>query len=269
MHTAIIAGTRPVSPQARSGCVSTSVADRFGVSGGQEIGTAVILYGADGLPTPIGKFPVLAKLKDHRSQTYDAPMPYTLRLTADGVSIHASNVRWGYATHGCVGVPPEFAARLFDTVSVGDEVLIVGQPRAKASERLSLSVSRPPSAGSARRPAETHSASSPRCPARARAGLRGTTRAVRMTETARSPPPPRRDATTPSPSPHRAGVGEAPGTAAVDAEASSPEPPASAAVRQARRSSAPSTSWSPSGWAIGGPCFGFGLSWLAAPGHAW
>jgi hypothetical protein len=95
--------------------------------GGHEVGTAVILYGADGLPTPTGKFPVLAKLKDHRSLTYDAPMPYTLRLTADGVSIHASNVRWGYATHGCIGVPAAFAAKLFDAVSVGDDVLIVGQ----------------------------------------------------------------------------------------------------------------------------------------------
>jgi L,D-transpeptidase catalytic domain len=94
--------------------------------GGDEIGTAVILYGADGLATPTGKFPILAKLKDHRSQTYDAPMPYTLRLTADGVSIHGSNVRWGYATHGCVGVPTAFAAKLFDNVSVGTEVLIVG-----------------------------------------------------------------------------------------------------------------------------------------------
>ena len=99
--------------------------------GGHEIGTAVILYGASSVPTPIGKFPVLAKLKDHRSATYDAPMPYTLRLTADGVSIHASNVRWGYATHGCIGVPIEFAARLFDAVKVGDEVRVVeGSPNA-------------------------------------------------------------------------------------------------------------------------------------------
>ncbi|MEP7130580.1 MAG: L,D-transpeptidase family protein [Sphingomicrobium sp.] len=93
---------------------------------GDEIGTAVILYGADGVPTPTGKFPILAKLRDHRSVTYDnAPMPFTLRLTADGVSIHGSNVHWGFATHGCVGVPAEFAARLFDVVKAGDEVLIV------------------------------------------------------------------------------------------------------------------------------------------------
>ena len=94
---------------------------------GHEIGTAVVLYGADGLATPTGKFPILAKLKNHRSATYDgAPMPFTLRLTADGVSIHGSNVRWGYATHGCIGVPTAFAARLFATVAVGDPVLIVG-----------------------------------------------------------------------------------------------------------------------------------------------
>ena len=93
---------------------------------GHEIGTAVILYGADGLSTPTGKFPILAKLKDHRSSTYDAPMPYTLRLTAEGVSIHGSDVRWGFATHGCVGVPKAFAAKLFDAIQRGDEVMIVG-----------------------------------------------------------------------------------------------------------------------------------------------
>ena len=102
--------------------------------GGHEIGTAVILYGANSVPTPTGKFPVLAKLKDHRSATYDAPMPYTLRLTADGVSIHASEVRWGYATHGCIGVPAAFAAKLFDAIKVGDEVQIV---EAGARSRLS------------------------------------------------------------------------------------------------------------------------------------
>lgn len=97
---------------------------------GHEIGTAVILYGADGVPTPTGKFSILAKLRDHRSATYDnAPMPYTLRLTSDGVSIHGSNVRWGFATHGCVGVPTAFAAKLFDAVKTGDDVLIIDRAK--------------------------------------------------------------------------------------------------------------------------------------------
>lgn len=100
---------------------------------GHEIGTAVILYGGDGVATPTGTFPILAKFKDHRSATYDAAMPDTLRLTRDGVSIHASNVRWGYATHGCIGVPEAFAAKLFTAASVGDHVLIVNPPsRARA-----------------------------------------------------------------------------------------------------------------------------------------
>lgn len=94
--------------------------------GGDEIGTAVILYGADGVPTPTGRFPIRAKFRNHRSSTYDgAPMPYTLRLTADGVSIHGSNVRQGFATHGCIGVPAAFAAKLFEVTSVGDPVTIV------------------------------------------------------------------------------------------------------------------------------------------------
>ena len=102
---------------------------------GHEIGTAVILYGTDGYPTPTGKFPILAKYKDHRSITYDnAPMPYTLRLRNDGVSIHGSNVRYGLASHGCIGIPKAFATKLFDAVRKGDEVLIVsGRPRPKAS----------------------------------------------------------------------------------------------------------------------------------------
>ena len=92
---------------------------------GHEIGTSVIVYGGDNKETPGGTFHILAKDKDHRSSIYDAAMPYTLQLTGDGVSIHGSTVRWGAATHGCIGVPLEFARRLFDQAKVGDEVVIV------------------------------------------------------------------------------------------------------------------------------------------------
>jgi lipoprotein-anchoring transpeptidase ErfK/SrfK len=95
--------------------------------GGHEIGTAVILYGADKKPTPLGTFPILARFQDHRSGPYDAPMPFTLRLTPDGVSIHGSNVRWGAATHGCVGVPLEFAKKLYDQTRLGDVVTITDE----------------------------------------------------------------------------------------------------------------------------------------------
>lgn len=99
--------------------------------GNHEIGTAVILYGTDTFSTPIGHFSVMAKMKTHRSSTYDAAMPYTLRLTNDGVSIHGSDVRGSRATHGCVGVPLGFARRLFSDAKVGTRVEIV---RSKAPQ---------------------------------------------------------------------------------------------------------------------------------------
>lgn len=93
--------------------------------GGHEIGSAVILYGAESKPTPPGAFKVLQKAEDYHSRTYDAPMPFMLRLTADGVAIHGSNVREGWATHGCIGVPEAFARRLFAEMRLGDAVFIV------------------------------------------------------------------------------------------------------------------------------------------------
>lgn len=94
---------------------------------GHEIGTAVILFGADNKPTPAGVFPVLAKAKQHRSSLYDAEMPFMLRLTGDGIAIHASSVFKGAVTHGCIGIPIGFARRLYEAMRVGDEVAIVGR----------------------------------------------------------------------------------------------------------------------------------------------
>jgi len=100
--------------------------------GGHEIGSAVILYGADNRVTPAGRFTILEKDPDHYSRTYDAPMPYMLRLTNDGVAIHGSNVRQGWATHGCIGVPLDFARLLFGVAKKGDAVIIVPvEPGAK------------------------------------------------------------------------------------------------------------------------------------------
>jgi lipoprotein-anchoring transpeptidase ErfK/SrfK len=92
--------------------------------GGIEIGRTSIIYGADEKPTPLGVFPILEKDRHHISNLYGAPMPYMLRLTMDGVSIHASEVDFDYATHGCIGVPSEFAAKLFAEAKVGDQVLV-------------------------------------------------------------------------------------------------------------------------------------------------
>ena len=99
---------------------------------GHEIGSAVILFGTDGKATPTGDFTVQDKNANYHSHTYDAPMPYALRLTSDGVAIHGSNVREGWATHGCIGVPLEFARRLFAAASKGDVVAIIAAKTARS-----------------------------------------------------------------------------------------------------------------------------------------
>src|SRR3546814_3425959 len=66
----------------------------------------------------------MEKDEDHVSNLYDAPMPYMLRLTNDGVAIHGSEVEWGLATHGCIGIPTKFAALLFSQAGLVDHVII-------------------------------------------------------------------------------------------------------------------------------------------------
>jgi len=108
-----------------------------------KIDTAVIMYGADKKPTPVGQLRILGKSENHRSSLYDAAMPYTLRLTNDGVSIHGADVRPTAATHGCVSIPRAFAQRLFQQAKVGDPVTILPEKRASSNtERLRQTIDR-------------------------------------------------------------------------------------------------------------------------------
>ncbi len=93
--------------------------------GGYEIGTTAVLLGTQEKQTPLGVFPIKMKDANHHSSTYDnAPMPFTKRLTDDGVSIHGTKVENGYASHGCIGVPTPFAKKLFAIEKLGDKVYI-------------------------------------------------------------------------------------------------------------------------------------------------
>ena len=92
---------------------------------GVEIGRSSIIYGAPDKPTPIGTFPILEKRRDHTSNLYNAPMPHMQRLTWDGVALHGSpRLADDFATNGCIGLPREFAALLFEVTRVGDRVVV-------------------------------------------------------------------------------------------------------------------------------------------------
>lgn len=98
---------------------------------GYEIGAAAVMLGTDEHPTPTGTFPILTKERHNVSEKYgNAPMPWTLRLTWDGIAIHGgSEVENGYASHGCVAIPDDLAAKLFDLAKVGDKVIITDGQR--------------------------------------------------------------------------------------------------------------------------------------------
>jgi L,D-transpeptidase catalytic domain len=93
---------------------------------GQQIGMTRIIYGDDDKPTPTGVFPILEKDEKHHSSIFvNAPMPYMLRMTGDGISVHgADKVQPIYATNGCIGIPNGFARRLFAVVLPGDRIVV-------------------------------------------------------------------------------------------------------------------------------------------------
>lgn len=94
--------------------------------GGYEIGAAAVMLGSPSHPTPTGTFPILTKERHNVSERYNnAPMPWTMRLTWDGVAVHGgSTVERGYASHGCVAAPDEFVSKIYEIARVGDIVII-------------------------------------------------------------------------------------------------------------------------------------------------
>jgi len=105
---------------------------------GYEIGAAAVLLGTDEHPTPTGVFPILSKERWNVSEIYNnAPMPWTLRLTHDGVAIHGgARVEPGWASHGCIGTPNEFVSKLFAIAKTGDRVIITRGKRADVGTPL-------------------------------------------------------------------------------------------------------------------------------------
>jgi lipoprotein-anchoring transpeptidase ErfK/SrfK len=107
---------------------------------GYEIGATAVLLGTDEHPTPLGIFPILSKERHNVSEKYgNAPMPWTMRLTPDGVAIHGGHaVERGWASHGCIGAPDPFVSRLFAVARPGDKVIITRGRKAALGTSLAV-----------------------------------------------------------------------------------------------------------------------------------
>jgi lipoprotein-anchoring transpeptidase ErfK/SrfK len=123
--------------------------------GGREIGWSYVTTGRPGHSTPSGSFRITEKTVDKYSNRWGqivdssgnvvntsarntdrrgpgerwvaAAMPYWMRLTSQGVGIHAGPIpRPGTAVSaGCIRLPSELAPRVFNAVRVGTPVTIV------------------------------------------------------------------------------------------------------------------------------------------------
>jgi hypothetical protein len=99
------------------------------------IGVSTISSGDKNHLSPIGIFEILEKQPMHRSKKYDdAPMPFMQRITDTGVALHAGHLPGYPASHGCLRLPAQFAAKLFGATRVGTEVLIA-EPSGPPSNR--------------------------------------------------------------------------------------------------------------------------------------
>ena len=86
---------------------------------------APVSTGTTGRETPAGVFAVIEKDKDHHSTMYDdAWMPNMLRITWNGIALHGGPLPGYAASHGCVRMPFDFAAKVFDKAPMGMRMII-------------------------------------------------------------------------------------------------------------------------------------------------
>ena len=86
---------------------------------------APVSSGQKGRETPAGIFSVIQKEAEHYSNLYDdAYMPHMQRITWSGIALHGGSLPGYPASHGCVRMPFDFAARLFDATQLGMRVIV-------------------------------------------------------------------------------------------------------------------------------------------------
>lgn len=124
----------------------------YGYQGDRLVAETLVSHGRAGHETPPGAYTVLDKDPEHKSSEYGswvradgttvsnqakagddapagthyeaAPMPWFLRLTGDGVGLHAGFVTGTPLSHGCIRLPLLFAQELYPLVAVGTPVVV-------------------------------------------------------------------------------------------------------------------------------------------------
>jgi lipoprotein-anchoring transpeptidase ErfK/SrfK len=145
-HSTITVSAGDVKTAFDTGAQVVSVADldahTFTISiDGQEVRQMPASMGKNGFPTPIGTFSAMSKERNvvFDSRTIGIPLDdpegylidgeYAIRVTSGGVYVHSAPWSVGAqgnsnVSHGCINLSPDNAAWYFDTVRVGDPIIV-------------------------------------------------------------------------------------------------------------------------------------------------
>ena len=107
--------------------IVVSIADQHVTlySNGVRVAQGPVSTGVPGRPTPTGVFSIIQKDRFHHSNLYsNAPMPYMERITWSGVALHEGPLPGYPASHGCIRLSHDFAARLWVVARLGVRVVV-------------------------------------------------------------------------------------------------------------------------------------------------
>jgi lipoprotein-anchoring transpeptidase ErfK/SrfK len=107
--------------------IVVSIADQHVTlySNGVRVTQSPVSTGVPGRPTPTGVFSIIQKDRFHHSNLYsNAPMPYMERITWSGVALHEGPLPGYPASHGCIRLTHDFAARLWQIARLGVRVIV-------------------------------------------------------------------------------------------------------------------------------------------------
>ena len=107
--------------------IVVSIADQHVTlyANGLRVAESPVSTGVPGRPTPTGVFSIIQKDRFHHSNLYsNAPMPYMERITWSGVALHEGPLPGYPASHGCIRLTHDFAARLWQIARLGVRVIV-------------------------------------------------------------------------------------------------------------------------------------------------
>lgn len=136
---AVVASVAPATPVAARGqkaiVVSISQQMLWAYKGNKMVLSSSVSSGRSGFDTPVGSYVILTKLASQTmegvvgGEYYNVPdVPNVMYFTTNGHALHGTYWHTNFGTpmsHGCVNLPIDVAAWVFEWAPVGTPLLIV------------------------------------------------------------------------------------------------------------------------------------------------